>query len=254
MIKLNNTPSEFIDSPLFHLYYHQTVNEVQTLHKLNHTHIMKFHDWYETRSSLWLILEYCTGGDLDKILRSDGHLPETSVRIFGLDMLTGLKYLHSVGFIHNDLRPKNFLIDEYGILKLADFKYATKIPKEAFGNKPLEERGIPSYMAPECFTKEGVSSFQSDFWGLGCLLYELRRGILPFGDVGFLSLDVLRDNIRSIDPIQNPIAPPQNVPMGSTPSKMNNLSVNVSLPSISCELVDLLMWLLEKAPMNRCSW
>ncbi len=215
---------------------------------------MKFHDWYETRSSLWLILEYCTGGDLEKILRSDGHLPETSVRIFGLDILTGLKYVHSVGFIHNDLRPKNFLIDEYGILKLSDFKYATKIPKDSFGSKALEERGIPSYMAPECFTKEGVSSFQSDFWGLGCVLYELRRGVLPFGDISFLSLDDLRENIRTIDPIQTPIVPPQSMQSGHTPSQLTNSVLTVTLPSVSCELADLLMWLFEKAPMNRCSW
>jgi serine/threonine-protein kinase ULK4 len=62
------------------------------MHKLQgHPHIIKFHDWYETRSSLWVILEYCTGADLGSLLKQDGHLPETSVRMFGLDILTGLK-------------------------------------------------------------------------------------------------------------------------------------------------------------------
>ncbi len=67
------------------------VTEVQVLHKLNHGHILKFHDWYETRNNLWLILEYCSGGDLESILRTDGHLPETSVRLFGLDIIAALK-------------------------------------------------------------------------------------------------------------------------------------------------------------------
>ena len=53
--------------------------------------MLKFYDWYETRNSLWLILEYCTGGDLESILKHDGHLPEISVRIFGQDILAGLK-------------------------------------------------------------------------------------------------------------------------------------------------------------------
>lgn len=64
---------------------------MQVLHKLESPHILKFHDWYETRSGLWLILEYCTGGDLETLLRQDEHLPESSVQIFGLDILAGLK-------------------------------------------------------------------------------------------------------------------------------------------------------------------
>ena len=60
------------------------------MHKLENPHVLKFHDWYETRNNLWLILEYCTGADLDKLLKQDGHLPETSIRMFGLDILAGL--------------------------------------------------------------------------------------------------------------------------------------------------------------------
>jgi serine/threonine-protein kinase ULK4 len=69
----------------------QIVNEVQVMHKLNSAHMLKFHDWYETRNNLWLILEYCTGGDLEALIKQDGHLPETSVRIFGLDIIAAVK-------------------------------------------------------------------------------------------------------------------------------------------------------------------
>ncbi len=61
------------------------------MHKLNHPNALRFHDWYETRNNLWLILEYCSGGDLETILKQDGHMPENSVRIFGLDIMGGLK-------------------------------------------------------------------------------------------------------------------------------------------------------------------
>ena len=71
----------------------QVVNEVQVIHKLNSPHVLKFHDWYETRNNLWLILEYCTGADLESLLKQDGHLPETSVRMFGLDILAALKVI-----------------------------------------------------------------------------------------------------------------------------------------------------------------
>ena len=61
------------------------------MHKLSNAHMLRFYDWYETRNNLWLILEYCTGADLESLLKQDGHLPETSVRIFGLDILAGIK-------------------------------------------------------------------------------------------------------------------------------------------------------------------
>lgn len=217
----------------------QVVAEVQVMHKLSHPHMLKFHDWYETRNNLWLILEYCTGGDLESILKQDGHIPETSVRIFGIDIVAGLKYLHSNGYIHGDLRPRNFLVDEYGILKLADFKFAQKIPRDVLGTTPLASRGCPPYMAPELFTPEGVHSFQSDFWALGCVLYELRRGFLPFGDPSVCSMETLVDRIRTLDPVENPLT---------------QAIKGVPIPSLSPELADCLLWLLEKAPMNRSSW
>ena len=61
------------------------------MHKLDNPHIIRFHDWYETRNNLWLILEYCTGADLETLLKQDGHLPEMSVRMFGMDVLAALK-------------------------------------------------------------------------------------------------------------------------------------------------------------------
>lgn len=67
------------------------VNEVQIIHKLESPHTLRFFDWYETKNNLWLILEYCTGADLQTLLQQDGHLPETSVRTFGMDVMSGLK-------------------------------------------------------------------------------------------------------------------------------------------------------------------
>ena len=69
------------------------MNEVQIMHKLNNNHMLKFHDWYETRNNLWLILEYCTGGNLETILKQDGHLPESAIKIFGLDIISGIKVM-----------------------------------------------------------------------------------------------------------------------------------------------------------------
>ena len=59
----------------------RVVNEVQVMHRLNSPHTLRFHNWYETRNNLWLILEYCTGGDLLSLLKQDGRLPEPAVKV-----------------------------------------------------------------------------------------------------------------------------------------------------------------------------
>lgn len=69
------------------------VGEVQIMHKLNSPHILRFYDWYETKNNVWLLLEYCTGSDLESLLKQDGHLPENSIRLFAQDILAGLKVL-----------------------------------------------------------------------------------------------------------------------------------------------------------------
>lgn len=59
----------------------RVVNEVQVMHRLNSPHTLRFHNWYETRNNLWLILEYCTGGDMLSLLNQDGRLPEAAVKV-----------------------------------------------------------------------------------------------------------------------------------------------------------------------------
>jgi serine/threonine-protein kinase ULK4 len=260
----------------------KVVNEVQVMHKMDSPHTLRFHDWYETRNNLWLILEYCTGSDLETLVRQDGHLPEQSVKTFGMDMLAGLKYMHSMGILHCDVRPRNFLVDEYGILKISDFKMARKVPKTALGDLPLEQRGTPEYMAPELFLPEGLHSYASDFWSLGCVLYELRRGQPPFGDDG-MPRDQLLKNIREKEPIHDPLPRYRqreegnyintNRPgSGGSSSKNRGSSAIKSkgnssrrrddddddddkrLPSMTAKLADLVLWCIEKQPGRRGDW
>jgi serine/threonine protein kinase len=151
------------------------------------------------------------------------------------------------------------MIDEYGILKLSDFKFTIKIPKERLEDKSIESRGYPPYMAPELFTSEGCHSYQSDFWSLGCTFYELRRGSPPFGNLGSFSLEKLMSNIRDIDPIHSPLVTNIVIPSpsrrgGSSSSSSSSSHKEERIPSITAELGDLLYWLLEKSPLNRCNW
>jgi serine/threonine-protein kinase ULK4 len=146
----------------------RVLNEVSVQYSLEHPNIVKFINWYETTKHIWLILEYCTGGDLLSLLRQDDQLPEKSIRLFGHDIMSGLQYLHSRGYIYGDLKPSNVLINEYGILKLCDFGLSSSIATQ-LPVKPgsLSKRGTPYYMAPELFHAKFVHSFASDIWAFG---------------------------------------------------------------------------------------
>mmetsp|Transcript_12875 Transcript_12875/g.19950 ORF Transcript_12875/g.19950 Transcript_12875/m.19950 type:complete len:122 (+) Transcript_12875:270-635(+) len=110
-------------------------------------------------------------------------LPEESIKKFGRDLAQGLYYLHSNHIIYADLKPSNVLMNEFNILKLCDFGLSKKLSdleKKKDGDQNTNKMGTPYYMAPELFADDGVYSFYSDLWALGCVLYELATGKPPF--------------------------------------------------------------------------
>ena len=163
------------------------MNEVRIFHDLQNKNVLRFYNWYETRNHLWMIFEYCAGGDLNQIIEQDKKVPEETVRKFAFELIEGLSYLHSNGIIYADLKPSNILLNEYGVLKYADFGLSKKITdykgiQDSSGTSEAgkQKAGTPFYMAPELFQDSGVHSFYSDFWSLGCVLFELATGKPPF--------------------------------------------------------------------------
>ena len=213
----------------------RVLQEVRILHALRHEAVLRFHAWYETSNHLWLILEYCVGGDMSTLLKQDGVLPEASVHDFGRGLADALYFLHSQGIVYVALRPSNVLLDEDGRLKLCDFGNAlrlTDIERAAArgGAGPAAKhgtgRGAPCYMAPELFADGSFHSFASDLWALGCVIYECVTGTPPFVDSSFQKLVAM---------ILDDETPP--LPEGTSPA-----------------LVGLVSKLLEKDPAKRIGW
>lgn len=86
-----------------------------------------YHLRYETTNHLWLILEYCVGGDLMSLLRQDVRLPENSIHDFARDMVMALQFLHTNSIIYCDIKPSNILLDENGRLKLGGFGLSRRL-------------------------------------------------------------------------------------------------------------------------------
>ena len=85
-------------------------------HDIQHINVVKFYEWYETSNHLWLVVELCTGGSLEYLISQDKNLPESSVRNFGIDLVTGLHYIHSLGILFCDLRPSKVVFERSTIV------------------------------------------------------------------------------------------------------------------------------------------
>jgi serine/threonine protein kinase len=98
---------------------------------------------YETKNHLWLILEYCVGGDLMALLKQDLALPEASVHDFARDAALALQYVHAHGVVHADLKPSNLLLDENGRAKLGGFGLSRRLGDLARGD-PADAQPVPA--------------------------------------------------------------------------------------------------------------
>jgi serine/threonine-protein kinase ULK4 len=154
--------------------------QVRVIHNLDHPNILKFMNWYETSNHIWLIVEFCTGGDLMEMKMMDKAFPEYALKVFGRDIACGLQYLHSKGYVHCDLRPANLLVSGGGIVKIGDFASAQKTKEIKPLGQRLAVRQVSCYLSPELFEEGGVFSYASDFWAIGCTLYELYTGAAPW--------------------------------------------------------------------------
>ena len=182
-------------------------NIVRLTHELSHPNIVTFYEWYETTNHIWMIVELCTGQNLAAMLEQDGCFPEATVRGFGIDIVNGLHYLHSLGILYCDLRTSKLILDGPGKVKLSNFSLAKVEEEEEIleieDRDDCEEyrRPSPTYMAPEVLQGE-PHSMSSDLWSLACVLFELFTGNPPFVADSFSDLVTMVINENFVYPLQ----------------------------------------------------
>ncbi|XP_030920650.1 maternal embryonic leucine zipper kinase isoform X1 [Geospiza fortis] len=148
---------------------------------LSHQHICQLYHVIETPKKIFMVLEYCPGGELFDYIISKDHLSEEEARIFFRQIVSAIAYVHSQGYAHRDLKPENLLIDEEHNLKLIDFGLCAK-PKGGLDYHLNTCCGSPAYAAPELIQGKAYIGSEADIWSMGVLLYALLCGFLPFDD------------------------------------------------------------------------
>lgn len=156
----------------------RTRTERKVLALVDHPFIMKLHFAFQTEDKLYLVLDYCPGGELFFHLSRYRRFPERVARFYSAELVLAIDHLHSKGIIYRDLKPENVLLDADGHVKLGDFGLAKdKIRHPCKGATSM--CGTPEYMSPEVLSQLG-HGFCVDYWGLGMLVYEMMTGLPPW--------------------------------------------------------------------------
>ncbi|XP_062865184.1 maternal embryonic leucine zipper kinase-like [Trichomycterus rosablanca] len=161
--------------------------EIKALKNLNHQHVCRLYQVMETADQIYLVLEFCPGGDLFDHIDNNDRLSEEETRRIFRQIVSALAYVHSQGYAHRDLKPENMMLDEKNNIKLIDFGLCAK-PEGGLGTALIEGCGTPPYLAPEIIDAQPYLGAEADVWSLGVVLYDMLCGYLPFDGDNFVEL------------------------------------------------------------------
>ncbi|XP_051943243.1 serine/threonine-protein kinase PLK3 [Hippocampus zosterae] len=184
-------------------------NEIELHKTLSHKHVVKFSHHFEDQDNIYIFLELCSRKSLAHIWKARHTLTEPEVRYYLKQIISGLKYLHSRGILHRDLKLGNFFVNENMELRLGDFGLAAKL--ETVEQRKKTICGTPNYLAPEVLNRQGHGT-ESDVWSLGCVMYTLMCGNPPFE-----TLD-LKETYKCIKEVR------YNLPSGLSPAAQKLIS------------------------------
>eukprot|EP01086_Lenisia_limosa_P012783 TRINITY_DN41374_c0_g1_i1.p1 TRINITY_DN41374_c0_g1~~TRINITY_DN41374_c0_g1_i1.p1 ORF type:complete len:416 (+),score=59.56 TRINITY_DN41374_c0_g1_i1:131-1378(+) len=151
--------------------------EKEILGNLRHPNIVKLFFTFQDQEHLYFVLEYCEHGELLDVLHTIGKLPAEIAKNVIAEVVLGLEHLRENDIIHRDLKPENILVDENWHTKISDFGTAKIISDER--DRTGSFCGTAEYIAPELL-EERTAGKGSDLWALGCIVFQLISGILPF--------------------------------------------------------------------------
>jgi len=160
-------------------------NEIRILQQIKHKRIVGLFDVYETKKSICLIMELCSGGDVFDLVDKEQYLDEVRASALMQQIVEAVDYIHGRGVVHRDLKLENILIvnkklvskETPVIVKIADFGFATTIKtQDALIQGTC---GSLNYVAPEVLSAQPYTK-ACDLWSLGVILYAMLGGYLPF--------------------------------------------------------------------------
>lgn len=206
------------------VFFDRFQREASIGERLNHPQVMRVYGG-EKRSRIYMVMEWCEGRLLRKIL-DEGRIPQERALHISAGILDALDYIHANGVVHRDLKPENIMVDEHDHIKLIDFGIASDAGARRLTYANFTAAlGTPNYISPEQ-VKGKRGDGRSDIYAMGVILYEMLSGKLPF--TGPTPLAAMNDRL-----LNHPLPP------------------RVADPSISPQLQEVIYRALERDPKNR---
>ncbi len=153
--------------------------EMAILKKLKHPRIVQFYGGGEQDGQHFYAMEFINGGTLAELLKEQSRLPWQQVVEFGSQICEALEHAHEHGIVHRDLKPANLFLGQDGKLRLGDFGIARDSDATALTGTGSTV-GTHAYMAPEQITGKLPISNKTDLYALGCVMFEMLTGHVPF--------------------------------------------------------------------------
>ncbi|KAK9818541.1 hypothetical protein WJX74_002024 [Apatococcus lobatus] len=154
--------------------------EVSVLRELKHPNIVQYLGTTRTEEHLNIFLEYVPGGSIASLINSFGPFEETVIKKYTRQILLGLDYLHKKKVMHRDIKGANILVNDHGLVKLADFGASKTIESLVTMDSGCKDiKGTPYWMAPEVIKQTGAGR-QADIWSVACTVIEMATGKPPW--------------------------------------------------------------------------
>ncbi|XP_014015757.1 serine/threonine-protein kinase ULK1 isoform X2 [Salmo salar] len=179
--------------------------EIKILKELKHENIVGLLDFQEMAGCVYLVMEYCNGGDLAEYLHSKATLSEDTIRIFLQQIAGAMKVLKEKGILHRDLKPQNILLchpegrkssPNNTCIKIADFGFARHLQCNTMAATLC---GSPMYMAPEVIMSQNYDA-KADLWSIGTIVYQCLTGKAPFQASSPQELRLFYERNRDLQP------------------------------------------------------
>ncbi|XP_059189371.1 NUAK family SNF1-like kinase 1 [Centropristis striata] len=159
--------------------------EIEITASLRHSNIIRFHEVFESRDKIVIVMEYASRGELYDYIQERRRLPETEARDIFRQITSAVHYCHKNGVVHRDLKLENILLDQDFKVKLADFGLSNNFQR---GTLLQTYCGSPLYAAPEIVKGLPYQGPEVDCWALGVLLYALVYSSMPFDGASHATL------------------------------------------------------------------
>lgn len=179
-------------------------SEIAILRSIRDPHIIRLESLEQRQQSLFLVMEWCEGGDLAQYMRSKGgRLEEKEASFFVHQLALALKTLRKANLVHRDIKPQNLLLSsDFKTLKLADFGFARYVEEDNLAETLC---GSPLYMAPEILKYEKYDE-RADLWSVGAVLYEMLFGRPPFRAQNHIQLLKVIEEAKGVINIPFPVS------------------------------------------------